>query len=260
MNGCHWEIEPSGIAFITLDRSPANSLDPALVTVLHSALDAIELSDARALIVQSADGPVFCAGADLRFVEQCVDDGPQGHRRMLDFVRSVQILCSRIEALPVPTIAVLDGAATGGGFEIALACDIRIATATARVGLPEVTIGLIPGAGGTQRLTRLVGPGTAAAIILGAELLAGTEALARGLVQHVVDEDQVRQAAYDLALSLAGRSSAAMASAKRCIALAGRPEGYAAELECTAELLNEPTTISLIRDFLASRSLRSTPK
>lgn len=260
MNGCHWAVDSSGIAVITLDRSPVNCLDPTLVTTLHLGLDAIELSAARVLIVQSAGGPVFCAGADLRFVEQCIDDGPDGHRRMLDFVRGVQFLCSRIEALPLPTIAVLDGAATGGGFELALSCDIRIATAAARVGLPEVAIGLIPGAGGTQRLTRLVGPGAAAAMILGARLLRGNEAHALGLVQQVADEQHVRQVAHELALSLAGRSPAAIASAKRCIALACSPAGYMAELECTAQLLNEPTTISMIRDFLAGRSLRSTSR
>ena len=258
MNSCHWNIEPSGIAVITLDRSPANSLDPTVVSVLHSALDAIESSDTRAVIVESAGGPVFCAGADIRFVELCIDDGPEGHRRMMDFVSSLHVIHARIEALPMPTIAAIDGAATGGGFELALACDIRIAGATVRMGLPEVKIGLIPGGGGTQRLTRLAGRGTAASIILAGELLTGDEAFAHGLVQYVVGVESVRNSARNLALSFAGRSRAALASAKRCIAVAESPEGYSAELQYTADLLKEPETIYLIREFLAGRRSRRT--
>jgi enoyl-CoA hydratase/carnithine racemase len=256
-NGCRWSVEPSGVAVITLDSPPVNALEPTIATGLRAALDSLELADVRALIVESA-GRVFCAGADLIFAERCIEGGADGHERMLAFNHSLQGLYSRIEALPMPTIAAIDGAAVGGGLELALACDIRIAGTAVRVGLPEVTLGLIPGAGGTQRLTRLVGPGTAAAIMLGGELLTGDEALARGLVQYAVDTEQVRSVARELAVSLAARSPAALESVKRCIALAGTEEGYAAELECTVRLLKEPATISSIRTFLSSRSARST--
>ena len=257
MSGFRWDTEPSGIATITLDRTPANALDPAVVASFHTALDAVEASGTRAVIIQSAGGPVFCAGADIRFVERCLDDGPQGRQRMIDFVRSIQVVYARLETLSMPTIAAIDGAATGGGFELVLACDIRIAGASVRIGLPEVNVGLIPGAGGTQRLTRLVGPGTAADLVLGAGLLTGEEAFARGLVQRIVDRASVRTSARDLALSLAVKSPAALASAKRCIALAESPEGYAAEVQFTADLLEEPTTVDRIRTFLAGRNSRS---
>src|SRR5207342_2828775 len=124
---------------------------------------------------------VFCAGADLREVRERIDaaDGPD---RMYAYVAGIQRLYSRIERLSQVTIAEIGGAAMGGGLELALACDLRIAAAEAKLGLPEARLGLIPGAGGTQRLTRLCGPALAARLILGAEIIDGAAAERLGAV------------------------------------------------------------------------------
>ena len=124
---------------------------------------------------------VFCAGADLKEMRARMDMA-DGADRMYAYVASIQRLYFRIEALPQVVLAEIGGAAMGGGFELALACDLRIAANEAKVGLPEARLGLIPGAGGTQRLTRLCGPALANGLILGAEVLDGAAAAALGVV------------------------------------------------------------------------------
>lgn len=151
----------------------------------------------RAVILRSEVPGIFCAGADLkeRAKMQPSEVGP--------FVSKARSLINELGNLPMPTIAVLDGAALGGGLEMALACDIRIAASSAKMGLVETKLAIIPGAGGTQRLPRTVGVSMAKELIFSGRVVDGTEAKTIGLVSHVVEQNEAGDAAYHRALSLA---------------------------------------------------------
>ncbi|MBI3368439.1 MAG: enoyl-CoA hydratase/isomerase family protein, partial [Burkholderiales bacterium] len=151
----------------TLSRPPVNALDDALVGELQAVLAGANADDSLAVLHIRSAHRVFCAGADLALIEQSIAT-PQGLERMLAVVRRMQLLYAQLETSPLVTLAEISGAALGGGFELALGCDLRIAAHEARLGLPEVGLGLLAAAGGTQRLTRLVGPGLAKRLILGA--------------------------------------------------------------------------------------------
>jgi len=169
--------------------------------------------------------------------------------RLAAFAKSLQELCDAIEAFPAPTIAVLDGTTLGGGLELALACDFRIASTAISLGLPETKLGLIPGAGGTQRVTRAVGRARALNLVLTGRMLAAQEAAGIGLIQEAV-EGSAAARALELAAQLAGQPVRALQEAKRCIALAGTAEGYAAEIEATRLALEQalPTLAGSLRE------------
>ena len=175
---------------------------------------------------------------------------------MYAYVAGIQRLYARIEHLPQVTLAEIGGAAMGGGFELALACDLRIAANEAKLGLPEVRLGLIPGAGGTQRLTRLCGPALASRLILGAEILDGTTASDLGVVHWAVPRAELPQRAAETARRIA---DAAGCGARRQQGLhrGRRPQdrgGYTDELEFTRLLLTNPETRQRVKEFLAGGS------
>ena len=162
------------IATLTLDRAPVNAMNDAWVAGFHALLDRLDArADWSVLHIRSAH-KVFSAGADLAQMRDRFT--AEGLEPQLASIRDYQLLFARIEALPAVTLAEIGGAALGGGFELTLACDLRIAAQEARLGLPEVRLGLLPGAGGTQRLTRLCGRPTALRLILGAETPDGAAA------------------------------------------------------------------------------------
>jgi enoyl-CoA hydratase len=193
----------------------------------------------------------FCAGADLTLMRSCFAT-PEGTDRMVALVRRMQALFARLEAAPVVSLAEIAGAAIGGGLELALACDLRVAAAEAKLGLIEARLGLLPGAGGTQRLTRMCGRGVAHRLILGAELVDGVEAERLGLVQWVRPRAELAEVAGALAERLAGIPRAALAANKRCIALADLQgdDGFEAELAGTRALYDHPETRARVSDFL----------
>ena len=173
-------------ALITLDRPSAlNALSFALIDDLSRVLDDVARSDARALLITGAGSKAFCAGADIR---ELTGRGLADQKRRGEIGQNT---FSRIERLPVPSIAVINGYAFGGGLEMALACTFRIATPNAKMGLPELKLGLIPGYGGTQRLPRAVGEGRAMDMILTGRTVDAEEALRIGLVQRIVEGDAV---------------------------------------------------------------------
>lgn len=235
----------------TLDRPPVNAIDDALLTALEAALDDAIADDGITVLHLRSATKVFCAGADLAFMRQCFasDDGTEA---MLALVQRMQALFARLEAAPLVTLAEIGGAAMGGGFELALACDLRVAAAEARLGLPEAGLGLLPGAGGTQRLTRLVGAGLARRLILGAETLDGAEAVRLGLVQWATPRAELAARAEALAARLACLSRHALAENKHCIELASVPggTGFTAEIEGTRRLYHDPDTQRRVADFL----------
>jgi len=173
-------------ALLTLDRPEAlNALSFATLRELDAALDEVATGDARALLVTGAGDRAFCAGADI--TELMGRPLAQGRRDMANGQRII----SRFGTLPMPSIALVNGYAFGGGLELALACNFRLALNTARLGLPEIKLGLIPGYGGTQRLPRLVGEARALEIIMTGRTVMADEAERIGLVNRLVDGDLI---------------------------------------------------------------------
>ncbi len=243
-----------GIATLTLSRAPVNAISEEWIVRFDGMLDDLAArSDWRVLHLRS-DQKVFCAGADLKQVSDRIAaaDGPD---RMYAYVAGIQRLYARIEKLPRVTLAEIGGAALGGGLELALACDLRICALEAKLGLPEAQLGLIPGAGGTQRLTRLCGRSVAARLILGAETLDGAAARELGLVQWAVPRAELPERASEIARRIAALPAAALAASKTCIALACEPGrgGYSEELEATRLLLTNPETRQRVEAFLAGK-------
>jgi enoyl-CoA hydratase len=241
---------------LTMARPPVNALAPDLVDALEQALEcACADADISVVHLRSACR-VFCAGADLALMSQSIET-PQGLERMLAFVERLQRLATRLETAPVVTLAEIGGAALGGGFELALACDLRIAAQEAKLGLPEAGLGLLAAAGGTQRLTRLVGPGLAKRLILGAETLDGATAESLGLVQWSVPRAQLADSACALAERTAQLPRAALGAAKECIAAAvgETRRGFELEIAHSRRLYQQPGTRKRVADFLA-RSAR----
>jgi enoyl-CoA hydratase len=204
-----------GTALLTIDRPAVrNALDTATVGEIHQALDRVDADHSiRVLIVTGAGEHVFISGADVNTLLA------RSTRETLDAANNR--LFSRLENLTVPTIAAINGWALGGGLELALACDLRIAAENAKMGLPETSLGIIPGAGGTHRLPRLVGVGVAKEMILAGTILDAAEALRVGLVNRVVPAAQLLPAAQELAARIAKRAPLATELAKMSINAAG---------------------------------------
>lgn len=235
----------------TLARPPVNALDETLLAALEQALDAAIADDTVTVLHLRSAQKAFCAGADLAVLRDCLATA-EGTETMVALVRRMQALFARLETAPLVTLAEIGGAALGGGFELALACDLRMAASEARLGLPEAGLGLLPGAGGTQRLTRLVGAGLARRLILGAETLDGAEAARLGLVQWATPRAELAARAEALAARLACLSRHALAENKHCIELASVPggAGFSAEIEGTRRLYHDPDTQQRVADFL----------
>ncbi|XP_044883756.1 enoyl-CoA hydratase domain-containing protein 2, mitochondrial isoform X2 [Mauremys mutica] len=175
-----------------------NSLGRVLVNELFRVLESLRCDERiRVVVFKSEVKGVFCAGADLKERAQ-MNDTEVGH-----FVHRLRSLMDEIAALPMPTIAAIEGYALGGGLELALACDLRIAASSAKMGLIETTRGLLPGAGGTQRLPRCIGIGLAKELIFTGRQIDGQQALSIGLVNHTVPQNDEGDAAYQRALTLA---------------------------------------------------------
>jgi enoyl-CoA hydratase len=244
-------IERAGRVLVaTLSRPPVNALNETMIGRLGDVLDEA-VGDGFTVLHLRSDQKVFCAGADLALMRACFA-GEAGPDAMLEVVVRMQRLFARIEAAPVVSIAEIGGAALGGGLELALACDFRIAALEAALGLPEAQLGLVPGAGGTQRLTRLCGAGTARRLILGAEVVEGSEAQRLGLVQWSVRRPDLPERARALAARIGELPRAALAAAKRCIAAHGHAtrNGFVEELASTRALYDDPVSRAKVNDFL----------
>jgi len=240
------------VTTLTLSRPPVNAISEEWVAAFDARLDQLAKEPRCTVLHIRSDQKVFCAGADLKEVRARMD-APDGADRMYSYVAGIQRLYARIEQLPQVTLAEIGGAAMGGGFELALACDLRIAAAEAKLGLPEVRLGLIPGAGGTQRLTRLCGPAIASRLILGAEIVDGAAASQLGLVHWTAPRAELAQRAAEIAGAIARLPAAALAASKTCIAAAVPKDrgGFTDELEFTRRLLNDPETRQRVDAFLA---------
>src|SRR5215212_3016432 len=198
-----------GVATITIDRQEKlNALDPQVVEEIGQALLELEAEGPRAIVVTGAGERAFVAGADIRAMSIME---PLEAKRFSEIGHAAMALLDRS---PVPTIAAVNGYALGGGCEVALACDIRIAAENVTFGFPEVSLGILPGMGGTQRLPRLIGPALAKELIFTGRRISAEEAREIGLVNRVVAEGEALDAARELAAGISANGPLAVRHAK----------------------------------------------
>lgn len=206
-----------GVARLTVNRpDKMNALNGEVRCAFFEALDDLgEDDDVRVVVLTGAGDRAFVAGADI---------GEFKDARPVDQYRSMQRgdIYSAVERFRKPVVAMINGYCLGGGCELAMACDIRIASADARLGQPEINLGIIPGGGGTQRLPRLVGEGRAMKMILSGEMIPGDRAGEIGLVDEVVDGEELEERTMELARSIASKSPVALQAAKESIVAARR--------------------------------------
>jgi enoyl-CoA hydratase/carnithine racemase len=204
------EVE-SGVGTIRLDRPPMNAVNAQLRAELQDTVrEAGARADVAAVVVYGGE-KVFAAGADIKEMV-----GVE-HVDMIPWAEKLQGALEELARLPKPTIAAITGYALGGGCELALACDFRVCGDNARLGQPEILLGVIPGAGGTQRLARLVGPARAKDLVFSGRFVDAAEALAIGLVDKVVAPDDVYSAAVAMASTYVGGPALALRAAKAAI-------------------------------------------
>jgi enoyl-CoA hydratase/carnithine racemase len=220
-----------GVAIVTVDSPPVNAMSDAVLDGLERAADELAVNpDVRSVVLTGTGDRAFMAGADINEFRESLGD--------LEWLRQHTELTSRIldlwESLPQPVVAAVQASAIGGGLEMALVCDLIVADPAATFGLPEVRLGLIPGAGGTQRLPRRVPPALARELLLFGRLIGAEEALRAGLVNRVADSSAALAVACELARELAELPAVAVRAAKAAAAAAlqgGLGDGLAKERE-----------------------------
>ena len=242
-----------GVGVVRLDRPPANAIDLQLGLELQEAIrEAADTDDVGALVVWG--GPkIFAAGADIKAMAEW---GPDEVKPSVDALGEA---CDLLEAIPKISIAAVNRYALGGGMELALAADLRLLGDDARLGQPEIGIGVIPGAGGTQRLTQLIGPGRALELVVTGRQIEAAEALALGLTHRVEPADEVFDAAVRDARAFANGPRKALGAAKAAIRAAVEtpgPAGIAAERALFLQLFGSPDQREGMRAFLDKRDPR----
>ncbi|MDJ0887018.1 MAG: enoyl-CoA hydratase-related protein [Desulfobacterales bacterium] len=241
-----------GIAVITFTRPQAlNALNAALLEEFDAALDRVENDSAiRVLVLTGAGEKAFVAGADITEINQL---GPLGAKR---FARRGADGIARLTRLPVPVIAAVNGFALGGGTEMALACDFIYAARSARFGLPEINLGIIPGFGGTQRLPRLIGPARARELIYTGRMVEAEEALRLGIVNRVCEDGELMDAVNETARLIATKGRVALRAAKQAVNTGLNVDlesGLALENDAFALCLASPDAKEGTRAFLEKR-------
>ncbi|MEX1264727.1 MAG: enoyl-CoA hydratase-related protein [Actinomycetota bacterium] len=242
-----------GVGVIRLDRAPANAIDLQMATELGEAIaEAAERDDVGALVVWGGER-IFAAGADVKAMAEWSPD------EVRPSVDALGAACDRLESIPKVVIAAVNGFALGGGLELALGADLRYLGDDATVGQPEIKIGVIPGAGGTQRLTRVVGPARARDLVYSGRLVKADDALSLGLADRVLAGADVFPAALEAARRFAQGPRQALAAAKSAINAAiatPGPAGIARERELFLGLFGTPDQREGMRAFLDKREPR----
>ncbi|KNE54035.1 hypothetical protein AMAG_00038 [Allomyces macrogynus ATCC 38327] len=242
----------TGITILSLNRPKAkNALSRQLLAEFRECLDAVRFdADTRVLVVRSLVDRVFCAGADLK------ERATMNPTEVAAFVSSLRAAFSELEALPMPTIAAIDGAALGGGLEMALCCDLRVAGPGAKLGLPETKLAIIPGAGGTQRLPRLIGPAKAKELIFTGRVLSPADALAIGVVSRTADDSAV-PGALALAREIVPQGPIAVRMAKLAVDRGSQVDlasGLAFEQTCYAQVIPTEDRLEGLKAFAEKRT------
>ena len=205
------EVADNGVGTIRLDRPKVNALNAAVAREIDEAVEAARTDDRVRAVVLWGGERVFAAGADIKEMEE------RDAVTMYQYIGEFQDVFTRLENLPKVTVAAINGYALGGGCELTLACDFRVCAEDSQLGQPEILLGVIPGAGGSQRLPRLVGTGRAKDIIYSGRFVGAEEALAIGLVNEVVPPGEVYERAVKLAARYARGPSVALTAAKQAI-------------------------------------------
>jgi enoyl-CoA hydratase len=244
-------IRRGAVAQVTMHSPPVNSISEPWLAAFHAVLDEIESVPTISVLHLRSSLKVFAAGGDLRELKERMS-APDPLSLMRDRLARIHVLFNRIESLPSVVLCEIGGDALGGGLELALACDLRIAANNTRLGAPEVRLGLFPAAGGTQRLTRLCGPGVASRLVLTGDLIDGEAAHRIGLVEWCVPADDLPQRARIEADHLASQPAVLLRAVKACIAeqSLAKTAGYALEQELGSRLLESPLTKQLVHAFL----------
>lgn len=242
----------AGLVLLGLDRPAAkNALGRQLLAELEEAFVALaEDPSVRVVVLHSLVEGVFCAGADLK------ERAGMSPEEAEAFVKRLRAAFTALERLPMPVLAAIEGAALGGGLELALACDLRIAGAGARLGLPETSLAIIPGAGGTQRLPRIIGRSRAKELIFTARRLGSQEALAFGVLDRAVEAGQALAAALDLAREILPQGPIALRAAKEAIDAGldqDRDGGLRVEEACYARVLSTEDRLEGLAAFREKR-------
>lgn len=243
------------VRIIYFNSPPVNALNLELVEELAGVVAGFkkEAGEIRCLILTSRVKGVFIAGADLKMIKRFMD-GPNLVKDQLHFNTILQGTINEVEELPFPVIAAINGHAMGGGLELALACDFRfMARGKARIGLPEINLGLFPGAGGTQRLSRLIGKNRAKQIIYNCEHLDAQQALVAGIVDQIYDQETLLEDTLRYAENLSKRPGTAVAVVKSCIDKGLEvtlKEGLALEMKGLEILLNTEDARKGVAAFL----------
>lgn len=242
------------LAVLTMERPPVNAMSRAFMSELEAGLQQAAADPAvRVIIVTSRLPGMFSGGADIRELEGLDAAGCAA------FIALGQGLFSRVGEIPKPILAVINGVCLGGGMELAMACDLRVAAESARFGQPEVNLGVVSGWGGTQRLPRLVGKTRGLEMLLVGEQISADDAFAMGLLNRVVPDDMLMAEAAALAKKLAAKSPVALAKVKETVvrglslALA---EGLREEARCYVEAYRSDDAKEGIRAFLEKRPAR----
>jgi enoyl-CoA hydratase/carnithine racemase len=247
-------VERDGaVASIRLDRPPANALAEAVSLELWDAARDVEDDDGVRAVVVWGGERIFAAGADVKAMAEF------GPREVESSVGALEGALRHLEAVPKPVVAAINGYALGGGCELALACDFRYAAADARLGLPEIRLGIIPGAGGTQRLPKLVGLARARDLIFSGRHVGADEALEIGLIDAVTSPDRVYEEALARARAFADGPSLAYRAAKVALLAAGdrrQEDGLEVEREMFRELFATQDQKEGMRAFLDKRDPR----
>jgi len=241
--------EQGAVATIRLDRPPANALAREVSLELSVAAKEVTADDGVRAVVVWGGERIFAAGADIKAM---VGYGPE---EVASDVGALERACRDVEAIPTITIAAINGYALGGGCELALSCDFRFAAADARIGLPEVGLGIIPGSGGTQRLPRTLGLPKARDLVYSGRHVDAAEALEIGLVDRVAEGGDVYAIALEQATAFSKGPTLAYAAAKRALAASDRPleQGLEVEREAFVQLFATRDQKEGMRAFLDKR-------
>lgn len=247
------EIEKATVS-VTMSRPPVNAINEEWIEGVDHVLDECEQRDDIRVLRFASALKVFCAGAEIDMLVDRLST-QDGIRKMVADVRRMQALYTRLEQSPLVSIAEINGAALGGGFELSLACDFRVAAETAKVGLPEARLGLLAAAGGTQRLTKMFGAALARRLLLGAEVLDGTEAARLGLVHWAYPGAQLAEKTQQLVRRLEELPKPALRANKRCIFASQERAGDAAEVEIegTTACYQSAEAMDRLKAFLAKK-------
>jgi len=245
------------VALLTIDHPPVNSFNKQVIDELDAAIDSLLADDeAKAIVITGGGTNAFVAGADIPEIRQLLDSPAEGYGAAREFIERGQGLFLKIENSPKPIIAAINGFCLGGGLELAMSCHLRICSDRARMGQPEINLGIIPGWGGTQRLARLAGKGKAIELILTGDMVTAQEAYRLGLVNKVVPAGAVLKEARGMARKIVSKSKFPVAAALRAIT-EGLPlpmeEGLRIEAEQFVGLAETEDILEGVSAFLEKR-------